>query len=180
MVPKNHRCYILGPGGTKLQELEQKNANKISFSKTFEKSDKIAISISGPKKGVVSAIQKILIISDEHSKQSYEVLSIPKYYHLFIIGPKNDYINKMLAENPSVGIKVPPLSLVYKGTISLTGESKEVQDIKTRIMDNYKGMMGKYSTIRVEDIRKSNHIYVRGPKGCHFNEILSDILFLLT
>ena len=66
-IPKDHHRFILGKGGSKLQELEQKTATKISMPKAAEQSDKI--SISGTKEGIEKAIHEIRIISDEQSKQ---------------------------------------------------------------------------------------------------------------
>merc|ERR1719361_1049380 len=168
-VPKDHHRYILGRGGTKLQELEQKTATKISLPKANDNSDKITI--SGPKEGIDKAIHEIRIISDEQSKQSYEVLSIPKIYHPFITGPNNDYVNKMLADNPSVRINVPPLP-VMKDEISVAGETEGVQAAKTKIMELFKEIERKCSTVSVE-VKKSQHKYVIGPKGNSINEILS-------
>merc|ERR1719361_3145453 len=169
-VPKDHHRYILGRGGSKLQELEQKTATKISLPKVNDTSDKITI--SGPKEGIDKAIHEIRIISDEQSKQSYEVLSIPKIYHPFITGPNNEYVNKMLAENANVRINVPPLP-VMKDEISVAGETEGVQAAKTKIMELFKEIERKCSTVSVE-VKKSQHKYVIGPKGSQINEILSD------
>merc|ERR1712008_14494 len=143
-VPKEHHKYILGRGGTKLQELEQKTATKISLPKANETSDKITI--SGPKEGIDKAIHEIRIISDEQSKQSYEVLSIPKIYHPFITGPNNEYVNKMLAENANVRINVPPLP-VMKDEISVAGETEGVQSAKAKIMELFKDIEKKCSLL---------------------------------
>jgi len=168
-VPKDHHRYILGRGGSKLQELEQKTATKISLPKANDNSDKITI--SGPKEGIDKAIHEIRIISDEQSKQSYEVLSIPKIYHPFITGPNNDYVNKMLGDNPNVRINVPPLP-VMKDEISVAGETDGVQTVKAKIMELFKDIERKCSTVSVE-VKKSQHKYVIGPKGSQINEILS-------
>merc|ERR1712127_1142533 len=169
-VPKDHHRYILGRGGSKLQELEQKTATKISLPKVNENNDKITI--SGPKEGIDKAIHEIRIISDEQSKQSYEVLSIPKIYHPFITGPNNEYVNKMLAENASVRINVPPLP-VMKDEISVAGETEGVQSVKNKIMELFKDIEKKCSTVSVE-VKKSQHKYIIGPKGSQINLILSE------
>ena len=108
------------------------------FAQVNDTSDKITI--SGPKEGIDKAIHEIRIISDEQSKQSYEVLSIPKIYHPFITGPNNEYVNKMLAENASVRINVPPLP-VMKDEISVAGETEGVQSVKNKIMDLFKDIV---------------------------------------
>ena len=44
----------------------------------------------------------------------------------------NEYVNKMLAENASVRINVPPLP-VMKDEISVAGETEGVQSVKNKI-----------------------------------------------
>merc|ERR1711981_1267724 len=167
-VPKDHHRYILGRGGTKLQELEQKTATKISLPKATDNSDKITI--SGPKEGIDKAIHEIRIISDEQSKQSYEVLSIPKIFHPFITGPNNVNIKNFTERHPSVRVNIPPLS-VMKDELSVAGETEGVQAVKAEIMKMFKDIERKASTVSVE-VKKSQHKYVIGPKGNSINEIL--------
>merc|ERR1719412_1074122 len=167
-VPKEHHRYILGRGGTKLQELEQKTATKITMPKATETNDKITI--SGPKEGVDKAIHEIRIISDEQSKQSYEVLSIPKIFHPFITGPNNVNIKNFTEKHPSVRVNIPPLS-VMKDELSVAGETEGVQAVKAEIMKMFKDIERKASTVSVE-VKKSQHKYVIGPKGNSINEIL--------
>lgn len=137
-VPKDHHRYILGRGGSKLQELEQKTSTKISMPKANDNSDKITI--SGPKEGIDKAVHEIRITSDEQSKQSYEVLSIPKIYHPFISGPSNKNTEAMIAENPNVRINVPPM-MVMKDEISVAGETEGVQAVKSKIMKMFKDIV---------------------------------------
>merc|ERR1719211_928637 len=169
-VPKDHHRYILGRGGSKLQELEQKTATKISLPKANDNSDKITI--SGPKEGIDKAIHEIRIISDEQSKQSYEVLSIPKIYHPFITGPNNVNIKNFTEKHPSVRVNIPPLS-VMKDELSIAGEKDGVLAVKATIDKIWKDMEKKCSSISVE-VKKSQHKYVIGPKGNSINEILAE------
>jgi len=169
-VPKDHHRYILGRQGAKLQELEAKTATKISMPKVSEASD--SITISGPKEGIDKAIHEIMIISDEQSKQSYEVLSIPKIYHPFINGPNNENIKKITDEHANVRVNIPPLS-VHKDELSVAGETEGVMAVKEKIMKMYKDMERKMSTVSVE-VKKSQHKYVIGPRGNSINEILAE------
>merc|ERR1712223_761844 len=169
-VPKDHHRYILGRQGAKLQELEAKTATKISMPKVSEASD--SITISGPKEGIDKAIHEIMIISDERSKQSYEVLSIPKIYHPFINGPNNENIKKITDEHANVRVNIPPLS-VHKDELSVAGETEGVMAVKEKIMKMYKDMERKMSTVSVE-VKKSQHKYVIGPRGNSINEILAE------
>ena len=142
-VPKDHHKYILGRGGANLQLLEQKTSTKISMPKANESNDKI--SISGPKEGIDKAIHEIRIISDEQSKQSYEVLAIPKIYHPFISGPNSDNTKAMLNEFPNVRINIPPLS-VMKDELSVAGETEGVQAVKAKILKIFKDIVSYYFT----------------------------------
>lgn len=114
--------------------------------KASDLSDKITI--SGPKEGIDKAVHEIRIISDEQSKQSYEVLSIPKIFHPFINGPNNENVKKMLADHPNVRINIPPLS-VNKDELSVAGETEGVQAVKGKIMKLFKDIVSLLKEIRL-------------------------------
>ena len=137
-IPKEHHRYILGRGGAKLQELENKTSTKISMPKANDQNDKITI--SGRKEDIEKAIHEIRIISDEQSKQSYEVLHIPKIFHPFISGPNGDNIKKMTADHPNVRINIPPLSIM-KDELSVAGETEGVNAVKNIIMQLYQDIV---------------------------------------
>ena len=137
-VPKEHHRYILGRGGAKLQELEVKTSTKITMPKATEQNDKITI--SGPKEGIEKAIHEIRMISDEQSKQAYEVLNVPKIYHPFITGPNNKNIDELKAEYPNVRVNIPPLS-VMKDELSVAGETEGVGMVKAKIMKMFKDIV---------------------------------------
>ena len=128
----------MGRGGTKLQELEAKTSTKIQIPKANESADKITI--SGPKEGIEKALHEIRIISDEQSKQSYEVLKIPKIYHPFINGPNNETTKRLLTNYPNVRINIPPLS-VLKDELSVAGETEGVKSVVEEINKIYKDMV---------------------------------------
>jgi len=62
-IPKEHHRFILGKGGTRLQQLEEKTATKISIPKANDASDKITI--TGTKEGIEKALHEIRVTSDE-------------------------------------------------------------------------------------------------------------------
>lgn len=169
-IPKEHHRFILGKGGSKLQELEAKTATKISIPKASEANDKITI--SGPKEGIDKAIHEIRIISDEQSKQAYEVIQIPKMYHPFINGPNGDTAKAIIGDKKSVRINIPPLS-VQKDEMSVAGEKEAVIAVVEQIKKLYKDMERKFSEVSVE-VKKSQHKYIIGPKGNSINEILQE------
>jgi len=169
-IPKDHHRCILGKGGAKLQDLEKRTATKIAIPKSSENSD--AITISGPKEGIEKALHEIRIISDEQSKQAYEVLQIPKSYHPFINGPNGERVKKLTAEHPNVRVNIPPPS-VMKDELSVAGEKDGVNKVVEQIQKIFKEMERKMATVSVE-VKKSQHRYVIGPKGNSINEILSE------
>ena len=160
-VPKEHHRYILGRGGAKLQELEVKTSTKITMPKATEQNDKITI--SGPKEGIEKAIHEIRMISDEQSKQAYEVLNVPKIYHPFITGPNNKNIDELKAEYPNVRVNIPPLS-VMKDELSVAGETEGVGMVKAKIMKMFKDIVSWSFFIFVRFCR-SNDVkqYFRSP-----------------
>lgn len=122
----------------KLQDLETKTATKITIPKQSESVN--AITISGTKEGIEKALHEIRTISDEQSKQAYEVLSIAKTYHPFINGPNGETAKKIIGDRPNVRINIPPLS-VMKDEISIAGEKDGVLAVKEQIEKMYKDMV---------------------------------------
>merc|ERR1719211_737972 len=78
----------------------------------------------------------------------------------------------MLDGHPNVRINIPPLS-VMKDELSVAGETEGVQAVKAKILELFKDIERKCSTVSVE-VKKSQHKYVIGPKGSQINEILSE------
>merc|ERR1719376_69523 len=169
-IPKEHHRFLLGKGGSKLQELEKNTATKITIPKASEQNE--AINVVGAKEGIDKALHEIQMISDEQSKQAFEKLEIPKIYHPFIQGANNCNTNAMLEKYSGVRINIPPLS-VMKDELSIAGEKDGVLAVKAAITSIWKDMEKKCSTISVE-VKKSQHRYVIGPRGNAINEILSE------
>jgi len=169
-IPKEHHRYILGRGGTNLQDLETRTATQISIPKANDNTDKITI--TGPKDGIEKAVHELQQISDVQSKQAYEVLNVLKIYHPFINGPNGEYVKQMLVDYPDVRINIPPLS-VMKDEISVAGEKNGVLAVVEKIKEISKVLERKATTVSVE-VKKSQHKYVIGPKGNAINEILQD------
>lgn len=159
-IPKEHHKYILGKGGAKLQEMEAKTATKISIPKQTEESN--IISISGPKEGIDQAVKEMKIISDEQSKQAYEVIQIPKNFHPFINGPNGETSAKLIANYSNVKINIPPMSVI-KNEISISGEKEAVLAVAEAVRKLHKDIERKYTEVNVE-VKKTQHKYIIGPK----------------
>ena len=87
-IPKEHHRFLLGKGGSKLQELERQTATKITIPKAQDSTDG-AITVVGARDGIEKALFEIQKISDEQSKQAFEKLEVPKIYHPFVCGANN-------------------------------------------------------------------------------------------
>lgn len=170
-IPKEHHRFLLGKGGSKLQELERQTATKITIPKTQDTSDGV-ITVVGARDGIEKALFEIQKISDEQSKQAFEKLEVPKIYHPFVCGANNANIQAWTAKYTNVRINIPPLS-VQKDELSITGEKDGVLAVKAAIVAIWKDMEKKCSTIQVE-VKKSQHRYVIGPRGNAINEILAE------
>ena len=140
-IPKDHHRFLLGKGGAKLQDLEKRTATKITIPKSNDTND--VVTISGPKEGIEKAIHEIRIISDEQSKQAYEVLQIPKSYHPFINGPNGERVKKLVAEHPNVRVNIPPPS-VMKDEMSVAGEKEGVNKVVAAIMKQFKEIVSTF------------------------------------
>lgn len=169
-IPKEHHRFLLGKGGSKLQELERNTSTKITIPK--QDADNEGIRVEGAREGIEKALFEIQKISDEQSKQAFEKLEVPKIYHPFIQGAGNANTQAMIAKYPNIRINIPPLS-VMKDELSITGEKEGVLACKDEIMKKWKEMEKKCSTIQVE-VKKSQHRYVIGPRGNAINEILAE------
>jgi len=170
-IPKEHHRFLLGKGGSKLQELERNTATKIAIPKANEANND-GIKVEGAREGIEKALFEIQKISDEQSKQAFEKLEIPKIYHPFIQGAGNANVQALMTKHPNVRINIPPLS-VMKDELSITGEKEGVLACKESITKTWKEMERKCSTIQVE-VKKSQHRYVIGPRGNAINEILAE------
>lgn len=168
-IPKEHHKYILGPKGSRLEQLELQTATKVTIPRVEENSD--TITIVGTREGIEKAQHEIQLISDEQSKLAFERINIPKIYHPFIAGPNNAHIN-VLKQETGAQIRVPPPS-IDRNEIIVSGEKEGVNQAIDTIMKIYKERERKCQTILVE-VGKSQHKYIIGPRGRGLDEILEN------
>ncbi|CAG2229559.1 Vigilin [Mytilus edulis] len=168
-IPREHHRYILGKSGKKLQELELSTSTKISIPKADEGSD--LIRITGTKEGIERARHEIQCTSDEQAKLAFERLPVPKIYHPFICGPKNENVERLIKET-GAKINVPRPS-VMKDEIVISGDKDGVAKCKDEIMRVYMDKKRKCQTVSVE-VRKSQHKYIIGPRYSGIHEILKE------
>ena len=169
-IPREHHRFLLGKGGSKLQDLEKQTSTKITIPKAADNSD--VITVQGNREGIQTALHEIKLISDEQSKQAFEKILVPKIYHPFVQGANNVNVNNLMEKYPGVRINIPPLS-VNKDELSIAGEKEGVLAVKAAVDQIWKDMEKKCSSISVE-VKKSQHRYVIGPKGNAINEILAE------
>ncbi len=130
------------------------------FAKADQQNDKIAV-----HKEDIEANDKIRIISDEQSKQMYEVLHIPKIFHPFISGPNGDNIKKMTANHPNVRINIPPLSIM-KDELSVAGETEGVNAVKNIITQIYQEVVSFEFFFEIFEYSDSCHFHFRMSMRC--------------
>lgn len=169
-IPKEHHRFILGRGGQKLRDLETQTATKIHVPSQNDTSE--LVTVAGIKEGIEKAVHELLSITDLQSKQAYEKLDVPKIYHPFICGAHNENVIRLQTENPGIRINVPPLS-VHKDELTVTGEKEGVMRAKQQILQVYKEMEKRCTTLSVE-VSKSQHKYLIGPRGNGIAEILRE------
>ena len=175
-IPKEHHRFLLGKGGSKLQELERLTATKITIPKAQDSTDG-AITVVGARDGIEKALFEIQKISDEQSRQAFEKVEVPKIYHPFVCGANNANIQVHLhrliqtknfatfllqawtAKYTNVRINIPPLS-VQKDELSITGEKDGVLAVKAAIVAIWKEMEKKCSTIQVCTFSTISFIFI--------------------
>jgi rRNA processing protein Krr1/Pno1 len=165
-IPKQYHRFILGKQGAKLRALEESTGTRIRIPGPSDDDDKIKI--SGPKEGVQSARASIMSIARTQNDRGNEKIDMPKEYHPFIRGRKDEIIANCSSQG-SVSINVPPPSKDAT-EISIIGDKKAVMLAKTFVDDIYKKKKDKCTEVSVE-IPKSQHRYVIGPKGSCIQEI---------
>ncbi|KAF2362558.1 K domain type 1 [Trinorchestia longiramus] len=166
-IPKEHHKFLLGKKGKRLQELELSTSTKIQVPPANDPSD--VVTVIGTKECIDKALHEIRVISDQQSKQAYEVVEVPKIYHPFVCGANNSTVADMMAEY-GVRINVPPVNDL-KDEITITGEKENVLKCKEIITKTWQDMEQKCQTVSVE-VPKHQHKHVVGTKGCNIAEIL--------
>uniref|UniRef100_A0A2I3H4V3 Vigilin n=1 Tax=Nomascus leucogenys TaxID=61853 RepID=A0A2I3H4V3_NOMLE len=163
-IPKEHRHFVIGKNGEKLQDLELKTATKIQIPCPDDPSNQIKI--TGTKEGIKKARHEVLLISAEQDKHAVERLEVEKVFHPFITGPYNRLVGEIMQET-GTHINIPPSSM-NRTEIVFTGEKVQLaQAVAHQDFEEKK----KTTTIAVE-VKKSQRKYVIGPKGNSLQEIL--------
>lgn len=167
-IPKEHHKFLLGKKGKKLQELEAATGTKIKVPAVNDNSD--TVTIIGTKDCIDKAIHEIRVLSDEQSKQSVELIDIPKMYHPFVTGGANANLTRLQNEH-GVRINVPPPSVTDKTEISIVGEKESVIRVKAILAKIHKDMERRCEAVSVE-VPKMQHKYIIGTRGATIAEIL--------
>jgi len=164
-VPKEAYGSILGKSGNRLKDLEQRSGARITLPKT-DSTDLIKIKGSG--EAISQAIHEIQLISAEALSKCKEVISIEREYHAFISGPFNETLNQLQQET-GAKINIPPFTF-NKSDIVITGDQNAIQAAKERIYEIYNNKKQNCEKIPIV-IKKCQHKYIIGQKGCVLNEI---------
>lgn len=131
-IAKQFHRFILGKQGTKLRQLEEQTGTRIRIPGPNDDNDKIEI--KGPKDGVNAARSEIMKIARTQGERGNERLDIPKEYHPFIRGRKEEIIRN--CNSPDIRINVPPTDK-EDTQISVNGDKKAVLLAKAQIESIY-------------------------------------------
>lgn len=167
-IAKQFHRFILGRQGVKLRDLEEKSGTKIRIPGPSDESDKIKI--SGPKDGIEMARKEIVKIAKNQGERGNEKLDIPREYHAFIRGRKEEIASQCSGH---VMINVPPTHKPDSGTeLSIIGDKQSVNVAKLLIQDIYNRKKEKVTEVSV-DIAKEQHRYIIGKGGAGVQEIFT-------
>lgn len=158
-IAKQFHRFILGKQGTKLRALEEATGTRIRIPGPNDDDDKIKI--EGPKEGVNQARSEIMKIARTQGERGNERLDIPKEYHPFIRGRKDEIIAN--CGGADVRINVPPTDK-DEISISINGDKKGVILAKALVEAIYNKKKDKCTEVSV-DVDKKSHRHVIGPKG---------------
>ena len=164
-VPKESYGFILGKNGNRLKEMEQRTGAKISLPKADSNE---LIKIKGSREAIELAVHEIQLISAEALSKCKEVISIEREYHAFISGPFNETLTQLQQET-GAKINIPPFAF-NKNDIVLTGDQNSINAAKERILEIYNTKKLNCEAIPIV-IKKCQHKYIIGQKGCVLNEI---------
>ncbi|XP_074592950.1 vigilin-like [Brevipalpus obovatus] len=164
-IPREHHKFVLGKGGAKLRDLEERTNTKISVPRQEENSD--VLRVLGTRDAIDRAIQELQSISHEAASKASEKFSIAKYMHPFIRGPMDELVNSISGEcGVKINIPVDP----NNEEITIMGELSAIAAAKSKILAVYEDKKEKVNSVKME-VKKSQHKYILGRGGATQKEI---------
>lgn len=165
-IPKEHHGRLIGKEGALLRNLEAETNCRIQIPNRDGPSSKITI--TGPREGILRAVQHIQEVSAREAKLATEHIVCPKNLVPFVRGPQNETYDRLTAAN-GVKINIPPPTATNE-VISVTGEKEGVHRVAAeirQILESKKNV----TSIQVQ-VARTQHRYIVGQSRSGIHEVL--------
>ena len=167
-VPKIYHPFIQGAGNVNTQALLAKHANvRINIPPLSVMKDEL--SITGEKEGVLACKDAIMIIWKEMKKKCSNIqVEVKKSRHHYVIGPRGNAINEILAET-GVFVEMPPNSDDSE-TITLRGPQEKLGLALTKVYEKANSVVN-----LVIPCPAWLHKYIIGKRGAGIQKISQEL-----
>jgi len=167
-VPKIYHPFISGPNNASIQALLAKHANvRINIPPLSVMKDEL--SITGEKEGVLACKAYVLAVWKEMEKKCSTIqVEVKKSQHRYVIGPRGNAINEILAET-GVFVEMPP-NTDDSETITLRGPQEKLGLALTKVYEKANSVQN-----LVLPCPTWLHKYIIGKKGAGIQRISQDL-----
>lgn len=171
IIPKQYHPFISGPSGETSRKLigDLQNVRiHIPPLSSNKEGDRDRITVAGEKEAVNIVVGKIKQLHKEIEKRFSEVsVEVKKSQHKYIIGPKGNSINEILAET-GVFVEMPNLDSTSE-TITLRGDQAKLGLALTKVYE-------KANSVVSYDVSCPNwlHKYIIGKKGASIQKLTTE------
>jgi len=163
-VPKIYHPFVQGPAN---KMLGKHPGVKLNIPPLSVQKDEL--SIAGEKEGVMAVKEEVLRIWKEMERKCTTVsVEVKKTQHRYIIGPKGNSINEILADT-GVFVEMPPNDSESE-TITLRGPQDKLGLALTKVYEKANSV-----TSLVVDCPSWLHKYIIGKKGSGIQKISSEL-----
>jgi len=167
-IPKIYHPFITGPNNDNIEKLKTEHPNcRINIPPLSVMKDEL--SLAGETEDVQAVKAKIMkLFKDIERKASTVSVEVKKSQHKYVIGPKGNSINEILAET-GVFVEMPSSESVSE-TITLRGPQDKLGLALTKVYE-------KANSVVSYDVNCPNwlHKYIIGKKGTKLQNLMGDL-----
>jgi len=167
-IPKIYHPFITGPNNDNIEKLKTEHpACRINIPPLSVMKDEL--SLAGETEDVQAVKAKIMkLFKDIERKASTVSVEVKKSQHKYVIGPKGNSINEILAET-GVFVEMPSSESVSE-TITLRGPQDKLGLALTKVYE-------KANSVVSYDVNCPNwlHKYIIGKKGSKLQNLMGDL-----
>lgn len=167
-IPKIYHPFITGPYNDNIEKLKNEHPNcRINIPPLSVMKDEL--SLAGETEDVQAVKAKIMkLFKDIERKASTVSVEVKKSQHKYVIGPKGNSINEILAET-GVFVEMPSSESVSE-TITLRGPQDKLGLALTKVYE-------KANSVVSYDVNCPNwlHKYIIGKKGTKLQNLMGDL-----